>query len=86
MFELVLAGSFVAMILTPALVAAASGKKELQPEQELAPVAPAATHRASPSRTRQSATSRGHQASNPDTTSFQAPTLPLHRTLGLAGR
>ena len=104
MLQLILAGSFVAMILTPALVAAASGKKEFDPEPatETAPVRKAASRSVEPvsdsaalnvsaieTPARLAARKRNPRPVNRNaskTVFAEAQTLPLHRTLGLAGR
>ncbi len=109
MLQLILAGSFVAMILTPALVAAARGKKESDPEPATA-VVPARKPTSRPAkRVSQSAalsmpaiqtsaikTRVGPVARNRNPRSIypsasnavlaEVRTLPLHRTMSLAGR
>lgn len=114
MLQLILAGSFVAMILTPALVAAAIGKKESDPEPATA-VVPARRPTSRPAkRVSQSAALSVPAIHTP---AIQTPaiktkvgpvvryrnpgsiypsasnavlaevsTLPLHRTMSLAGR
>jgi hypothetical protein len=80
MFQLILALTFVGMILTPAVVAAFSGKKELEvenEEMETAQVAaPQAARIAQPAKRQR----------NTESVVFQAATLPMHGTLGMAGR
>jgi hypothetical protein len=82
MFQLILALTFVGMILTPAVVAAFSGKKELEvenEEMETAQVAaPQAARIAQPAKRQ-----RNTESARPV---FQAATLPMHGTLGMAGR
>lgn len=70
MLQLILALSFIGMILTPAIVAAKSGKKELEPEMEEA-TSVATAFIANEKAPRNC---------------FEAQTLPLHGTLGFAGR
>jgi len=79
MFQLVLALIFVAMILTPAIVAARSGKKETESESapEAQPIRRAAKTQAEPAEEANAAAQPAPAA---------ASTLPLHRTLGLSGR
>jgi hypothetical protein len=79
MLQLILAVSFVGMILIPAIVAAFSGKKETEAthdELEAAEVAAAPIRMAQPVEREVKSTRKV----------FQAATLPMHRTLGMAGR
>ncbi|GGG97681.1 hypothetical protein [Silvibacterium dinghuense] len=76
MFQIILALIFVGMILTPALVAARSGKKEMDAEVE----APAEDLPTVTARVAQRTDARNADLSS------AAGTLPLHRTLGLSGR
>ncbi|MFT4114140.1 hypothetical protein [Silvibacterium sp.] len=77
MFQIILALIFVGMILTPAIVAARSGKKEMEAESET-PVneAPQVARVAEKNPVRPAGVTPIPAAS----------TLPLHRTLGLSGR
>jgi hypothetical protein len=94
MLQLILALLFIAMIVTPALVAAVSGKKEFEPEADensrgnLA--ARRATQAAAPSETlRATQPARRERKAETATTrtqAFEAATLPMHGTLGMAGR
>jgi|HubBroStandDraft_1064217.scaffolds.fasta_scaffold89400_2 hypothetical protein len=83
MYQVVLALTFIGMILTPAIVAAKSGKKEFDPEMEDAAQQPGPRVTAfvsAPMKQNVTAAPKAHR------NGFDAPTLPLHRTLGLAGR
>ena len=74
MHDFILALSFVAMVITPAIVAAYSGKEKKAAKAvakaKIAPVAQPVVAR---------------QVSR-KATAWEAQTLPLHHTLGLAGR
>jgi hypothetical protein len=78
MFQLILALTFIGMILTPAIVAAKSGKKEFAPEMEDAAQEPA--FKAAPVKRNAVAAAKSQRYAH------DVPTLPLHGTLGLAGR
>jgi hypothetical protein len=83
MFQLILALTFIGMILTPAIVAAKSGKKEFDPEMQDAAresTLDAAVFAAAPVTRKVAAAQKAHARC------FDAPTLPLRGTLGLAGR
>jgi hypothetical protein len=73
MFQLILALTFIGMILTPAVVAAFSGKKEFEAETEETAEAVRAAQPA------------GREA-QPARVVFEAATLPMRGTLGMAGR
>jgi hypothetical protein len=77
MFQLILALTFIGMILTPAVVAAFSGKKESEVQSDEMEAAEA-VQIAQPAR-------RGRK-SPPARAAFEAATLPMHGTLGMAGR
>jgi hypothetical protein len=77
MFQLILALTFLGMILTPAIVAARSGKKEFDPETE--ETAPEVTAFAAQP-------IRRERAAKTAPAFHSAPTLPMRRTLGMAGR
>jgi hypothetical protein len=69
MFQLILALTFIGMILTPAVVAAFSGKKEFEAETEETPAAQPVRREVKTARV-----------------AFEAATLPMRGTLGMAGR
>jgi hypothetical protein len=80
MFQLILALTFIGMILTPAVVAAFSGKKEFEAETEETAEAVRAAQPA-----RRQAQPAGREA-QPARVVFEAATLPMRGTLGMAGR
>jgi hypothetical protein len=83
MFQLILALTFIGMILTPAIVAAKSGKKEFDPEME------DAAQESNPEVTALKAAPAKRTAvaaAKVQRNAHDVPTLPLHGTLGLAGR
>jgi hypothetical protein len=83
MHDLILALSFLTMLVTPAIVAALSGKREFVPGAEGEIAAPAiSTVTMTTSSDRRTRT----VAARAVTVSYNVPTLPLHRTLGLANR
>jgi hypothetical protein len=86
MYQLLLVLCFIAMILIPAFVAALSAQKEFDRKKQATPVAAPVPVQAA-ARVRQPAKDR----LQPDMTRknvilYEAPTLPVHRTLGMAGR
>jgi hypothetical protein len=83
MHDLLLALTFISMIVAPAIVAAKSGKKEFDPETESLPVAKRQMASLSPAPLKRERTTEIPAASRSHS---EAATLPLHQTLGLAGR
>jgi hypothetical protein len=87
MHNLMLAFAFIAMLISPAMVAAFSGKKNYEPEadsEEIAP-APREARKAEVIRPASVLTAQ-NLAARKQTTLFEAPTLPMHGTLGMANR
>jgi hypothetical protein len=87
MHNVMLALAFLAMLISPAMVAAFSGKKNYEPEADGEEVAPTQreARKAEVIRPASVLTAQNMAARKP-TTLFDAPTLPLHRTLGMANR
>ncbi len=84
MHDLLLALSFIAMLVAPAIVAAQSGKKELDPETDSLPTGAARQMKAV-------SDEPAKRVRKPETVTvqkvgFEAATLPMHGTLGMAGR
>jgi hypothetical protein len=79
MFQLILALSFIGMILTPAVVAAFSGKKEFEAEDVNMETPDPQVARMAPPAKRERKTESARVV-------FEAPTLPMRGTLGMAGR
>jgi hypothetical protein len=73
MHDFILALSFVAMVITPAVVAAISGKEKKGAKATATAKIAAARPVLVPQQSRK-------------VVAWEAPTLPLHQTLGLAGR
>lgn len=74
MHDLILAIAFISMVMTPAIVAAISGKDKTNAPQQLKPVRAARQTEPAPARTAGKVVV------------IEAPTLPVRQTLGLAGR
>ena len=83
MHDLLLALTFISMIVAPAIVAAKSGKKEFDPETESLPVAERQIASFSPAPLKRE---RSTEIPAAPRSHSEAATLPLHQTLGLAGR
>jgi hypothetical protein len=83
MHDLLLALTFISMIVAPAIVAAKSGKKEFDPETESLPLAKRQMASFSPAPLKRE---RNIEISATPKSNSEAATLPLHQTLGLAGR
>jgi hypothetical protein len=92
--QLLLAVFFIAMILAPAVVAARSGKKELEPESGDGRILDAISSTkstpaiaAKPVQLAQAKrTARKADAEKARPAVAEVATLPIHHTLGLAGR
>lgn len=83
MHDLLLALTFISMIVAPAIVAAKSGKKEFDPETESLSAAERQMASFSPAQLKRE---RCTQIPAAPKSHSEAATLPLHQTLGLAGR
>lgn len=86
MHDLIFAFAFIAMVATPAMVAAIGGRKEYNPDPETHPVLPVRgdkpfeSRRALPSALPKSFTARKPSITN------EIRTLPVHHARGLANR
>jgi hypothetical protein len=83
MHDLLLALTFISMIVAPAIIAAKSGKKEFDPETESLSAAERQMASFSPAPLKRERNTRIPAAPKNHS---EAATLPLHQTLGLAGR
>ncbi|MFT4114038.1 hypothetical protein [Silvibacterium sp.] len=81
MIQIILAIAFLAMIVTPAVIAATSGKKETEIEQDELDMHVPGAEALSPAARRQMAARKSAQ-----NVPVVAATLPMHGTLGMANR
>ncbi|HEX4311251.1 MAG TPA: hypothetical protein VHZ25_14555 [Acidobacteriaceae bacterium] len=87
MHDLIFAVAFVAMVATPAMVAAIGGRKEYNPGPELPALRPGTAMTVRPPappvhpRSKQKAAPVEHRLVTSD-----GPTLPMHNARGMAGR
>lgn len=87
MHDLILGIAFIAMVVTPAMVATMSGKKEYEPDSELQPEP--SVHPQKPRAAAQiihPASTRYIAPTERAVNTFQAPTLPMRHARGMANR
>jgi hypothetical protein len=86
MHDLIFAFAFIAMVATPAMVAAIGGRKEYNPDPETHPTLPVRsdTHFESP-RTVPPALPKSFSVKKPSVAT-EIHTLPIHHARGLANR
>jgi hypothetical protein len=84
MHDLLLALSFIAMLVAPAIVAAQSGKKELDPDSDSLPTG--AVRKMKAVSAEPAKRMRKPETITVQKVGFEAATLPMHGTLGMAGR